>query len=372
MAVAVSYPAPLPAPRQRRGRGLVLLALWAVPAAVALGQIYIAQTLGGEPVDWPLALWTTVPNWALWALMTPAVAWLALRFAPGRVPVWQLVVAHGLGAALALGFHAVGNVAAFQIAGLPAQWTLGDIQTHYALRAHVNAVAYALVVAGTWAWAASRQRQAREAREAALRATLAETELGALRMQLRPHFLFNALHAVGATVRQGESEKAVSMLSSLGDLLRLSLEADGTDEIPLRRELDVLDRYLTLEQVRFSDRLTVSVEADDDARGALIPAWSLQPLVENALKHGIAPKPGPARLSVRARRDGDALVVEVEDDGIGPAASGARARTAGTGVGLANTRARLDALYGADASLTLAPGEGAGALATLTLPYRLA
>ncbi|MEL6615982.1 MAG: ATP-binding protein, partial [Bacteroidota bacterium] len=144
----------------------------------------------------------------------------------------------------------------------------------------------------------------------------------------------------------------------------------GTDEVPLRRELDILDRYLTLEKVRFADRLTVHVEADDDARGARVPAWMLQPLVENALKHGIAPKPGPAEIRVHASREDDRLVVRVQDDGIGPEAAGARGRTHGTGVGLANTRARLDALYGRDASLTLASGADGGAVATLSLPYR--
>lgn len=369
MAIALPVPS-AEATRPRPTRALLFLGLWLVPAAVALGQIVIERTLAGQAVDWPLALWTTIPNWALWALMTPAVAWLAMRFGPGKAPVWQIVAAHAAGGALALGFHAVGNVAAFQIAGLPAQWTVGDIQTHYALRAHVNAVAYAAIVAGTWAWAASRQRRMREAREVALRASLAEAELEALRMQLRPHFLFNALHAVGATVRNGEGDKAVTMLSSLGDLLRLSLESEGTDEVPLRRELDILDRYLALEKVRFADRLTVHVEADDDARSARVPAWMLQPLVENALKHGIAPKPGPATVRVHASREGDRLVVRVEDDGIGPEASGARGRTQGTGVGLANTRARLDALYGREASLTLASGDAGGAVATLSLPYR--
>ena len=375
MAIALPIPR-VDTPRQRPGWAAGLLALWLVPAAVALGQIYIEQTLGGEAIDWPLALWTTLPNWVLWALMTPAVAALAKRFAPGHAPVWQIAAAHVAGAALALGFHAVGNVAAFQLAGLPARWTVGDIEAHYQLRAHVNAVAYALVVAATWAWTASRQRREREAREAALRASLAEAELDALRMQLRPHFLFNALHSVGATVRQGESDRAVSMLASLGDLLRLSLESDGTDEVPLRRELDILDRYLALETARFADRLTVEVDAGDEARRALVPAWVLQPLVENALKHGVAPQPGPASIRVSAHREGERLVLAVHDSGPGPepsggpGASGARGLR-GTGVGLANTRARLDALYGAAAALTLTPGpDGAGTVARVALPYR--
>ena len=350
---------------------LGLLALWLVPAAVALGQIYIEQTLAGEAVAWNVALWTTLPNWVLWALLTPPVAALARRWAPGQAPVWQLAVVHAGGAALALGAHAVGNVAAFQLAGLPAAWTVTDVSTHYALRAHVNAVAYALIVAATWAWGAQRARRERERREAGLRAALAEAELHALRMQLRPHFLFNALHAVGATVRTGETDRAVTMLSRLAELLRLSLETDGADEVPLRRELDVVERYLDLERVRFQDRLAVEVDADAEARRGLVPTWALQPLVENAIKHGVAPRPGPARVRVEARRDGDRLHLSVHDDGPGPEGSASRAPS--TGVGLANTRSRLDALYGDAASLELRPGQdGAGTEARITLPYRTA
>jgi signal transduction histidine kinase len=348
--------------------GVAALALWMVPAAVALGQIYIEQTLAGQPVAWRLALWTTLPNWVLWALLTPPVAMLAQRWAPGRAPAWQIAAVHLAGGALALGAHAVGNVAAFRFAGLPAAWTVADLSTHYALRAHVNAVAYALVVASTWTWAMHRRQREREAREGLLRTALAEAELQALRMQLRPHFLFNALHAVGATVRKGEADRAVTMLSRLADLLRLSLETDGADEVTLRRELDVAERYLDLEAIRFQDRLTVAFDVEAGVQRARVPTWILQPLVENAVKHAVAPRTGPARLRIEARRLGDRLRLSVVDDGPGP---GAAAAAHSTGVGLANTAARLAALYGDEATLDLRPGPGGvGAEARVDLPYR--
>lgn len=346
-----------------------MAALWAVPAAVALGQVYIEQTLAGEPVAWRAALWTTLPNWALWALLTPAVVALAARFAPGRAPAWQIAVALAAGASAALAAHALGNVAAFRLAGLPSDWTWGTFQTHYALRFHVNVVAFGLVVAATWAVLALARAREREGREARLQAALAEAELRALKAQVRPHFLFNALHAVGATVRAGDGDGAVTLLRQLGDLLRASLESDRAAEVPLARELDVVEQYLAVERARVGRRLAVTWDVDDGARHALVPPWSLQPLAENAVKHGVASHSDAASLTVRARVEGDRLRLAVADDGPGPGGTASQ----GTGVGLSNLRARLDALYDGDARLTLRPGpDRRGAVAEIDLPLRTA
>ena len=360
-------PRVVPASWPHARTALIVAALWAVPAAVALGQISIEQTLAGEAVDWSTALWTTLPNWVLWALLTPAVVALAARFVPGRAPAWQIALALGVGGAVALAAHALGNVAAFRLGGLPSDWTWGTFETHYALRFHVNVVAFGLVVAATWALLALSRARDRDAREARLQAALAEAELRALRMQVRPHFLFNALHTVGATVRTGDGARAVTMLRQIGDLLRSSLESDGTPEVPLTREIDVLEQYLAIESARIGDRLDVVWDVEDAARQALVPPWTLQPLVENAVKYGVASHSEAARLGVRARVEGDRLRLTVEDDG--PGLNGTVA--GGTGLGLANVRARLDALYDGDASLTLRGGpDGNGAVAEVDLPHR--
>ena len=342
----------------------IVTALWAVPAVVALGQISIEQTLAGAAVDWRAALWTTLPNWVLWALMTPAVVALAARLEPGRAAPWRIAAGLAAGGALALAVHALGNVAAFRLAGLPSDWTWGTFETHYALRAPVNVFAFGFVVVATWGLRAVGRVRERQAYEARLEAELARAELAALRGKVRPHFLFNALHAVGATVRTGDADGAVTLLAQLGDLLRASLESDGATEVPLARELDVVRATLAIEHARIGDRLTVTLDVDDAVRAARVPPWSVQPLVENAVKHGVASHTDPAQITIRARADGGRLVVTVEDDGPGPGA----AATPGTGVGLANTRARLDALYGAAADLTLAARPGGGAVATLALP----
>lgn len=360
-----------PRPSPRGYAAFAAIALWTIPAAVALGQIYIEQTLAGQVVDWPIALWTTLPNWVIWALLTPPVMMLAQRWAPGEAPVWQLAAVHLGGAALALGAHAVGNVAAFQIAGLPAAWTFADISTHYTLRAHVNGIVYALIAVSTWTWMAHARQHEREMREVLLSRALAEAELAALRMQLRPHFLFNALHAVGSTVRKGESERAVSMLSRLADLLRLSLETDGADEVQLRRELDVAERYLDLESIRFQDRLTVDIDVDGALRNAMVPTWVLQPLVENAIKHGVSTRTEPSHVRIEAQRLGDKLRISVLDNGPGP--NNPSAAVPSTGVGLVNTRGRLAAMYGSLARLQLKAGpDGVGTEAVVELPFRLA
>ena len=349
---------------------LAVAALWAVPAAVALGQISIEQTLASEPVDWRTALWTTLPNWVLWAVLTPAVVALAARVGPAKSSVGRIVAVHAGGAALALAAHALGNVAAFRLAGLPSDWTWGTFQTHYALRFHVNLVVYGLIVAATWAAGALTRARERERREATLEADLARAELRALQMQVRPHFLFNALHAVGATVRKGEGDQAVALLGQLGDLLRSSLESDGAAEHALTREVEVLRQYLAVEAVRVGDRLEVVWDVAPEAERALVPAWVLQPLVENAVKHGVASHTEPAVLAVRADVEGAALRLAVEDDGPGLGATPPRRGGAGTGVGLANTRARLAALYGDAAALVLESGaDGRGVRAEVTLPF---
>ncbi|NNF58533.1 MAG: histidine kinase [Rhodothermaceae bacterium] len=347
---------------------LMVLGLWSIPAAVALGQAYLEQILTARPVDWHHTLWTTLPNWYLWAFLTPLVLVLARRFAPGRASVATLIPVHAAGLVGLLGLHALGSVAVFAIAGLPADWTWGTFWTHYTIRFHVNALAYGLAVAVVWTVDARQRAQERERNEAALRTELAEAELRALKMQLRPHFLFNTLHAIGATVRKGETDHAIGMLTRLGDLLRLALEHDGSQEVPLRQELDLLERYLDLEAIRFGDRLTTTIEADPEARAALVPSWIVQPLVENALKHAIAPDPGPGHIAIRARRETDRLIVDVQDSGPGLGRSMSRAPS--HGVGLANTRSRLAKLYGAAASLDLLSDDGL--CARLTLPYQQA
>jgi LytS/YehU family sensor histidine kinase len=213
------------------------------------------------------------------------------------------------------------------------------------------------------------QARERETLAARLAAQLAEARLGALRMQLNPHFLFNSLNAITVLVRDRNTAAASRMLELLSGVLREVLRAGETHETTLAAELEFLERYLAIEHVRFSDRLRPRIEADPAIAGAALPRFLLLPLVENALRHGIARRADAGVLAIDARREGADLVLTVRDDGPGltPVVPGVALGSGG--VGLANTRARLAALYGERASLHIANAEGGGVVATVRLPY---
>jgi two-component system LytT family sensor kinase len=199
-----------------------------------------------------------------------------------------------------------------------------------------------------------------------LRARLAEAQLGALRMQLNPHFLFNTLNAV-ATLVESDPKGVRRMIARLSDLLRHTLEKTSEQEIIVTREIELVRRFVEIMEVRFQGSLDVRIEVDPAAADALVPNMILQPLVENAFRHGVSQLGAGGRVTIRVRRDGDDVVLSVRDNGPGPAST-----TGGTGVGLANTRARLDQLYGARYFFSLHPApDGTGAVAEIRLPYHV-
>ncbi|MEL6616081.1 MAG: histidine kinase [Bacteroidota bacterium] len=214
-------------------------------------------------------------------------------------------------------------------------------------------------------------RDARDERERALVAEgLAhEARLEALRYQLNPHFLFNTLNVLSTLIAEERTRDAGRMVARLSDFLRLTLERGMAAEIPLAEELDFVRRYLDVERIRFGDRLQTDVEADPDALSARVPPLLLQPLVENALRHGVLSREDGGSVRVEARRVGERLLLRVEDDGSGPpSASGAR----GPGVGLVNVRARLEAAFGGGATLRLDRRDGGGTVARIDAPFRTA
>src|SRR5690606_13388878 len=235
----------------------------------------------------------------------------------------------------------------------------------------IELVTYFALVGAYHAYEYARRYRERETetaqlalRASQLEASLSRANLDSLRMQLNPHFLFNTLNAISVMAMKGERQGVVRMLTLLGDMLRLSL--DHTQQVfSLREELEILDRYLEIEQVRFRDRLTLEREVDPETLDAEVPSLLLQPLVENALRHGIARRAGPGTVRVEAHIvDGETLELRVLDTG--PGIGGAPSAN-GTGVGLANTRARLRQLYGERQELALATRPEGGACATVRL-----
>lgn len=199
---------------------------------------------------------------------------------------------------------------------------------------------------------------------------LVQAELDTLKLQLSPHFLFNALNSAVALIGS-DREAAEKMVSELSEFLRMVLSGSMENEVPLDRELELLQHYLRIQRVRFQDKLNVEFDISDEARRAMVPSLLLQPLLENAIRHGIGPRATPGRIWVSAHRAGDMLAMQVVDDGVGANARRSRERSRGTGLGLANTATRLIHLYADAHQFEAAPREGGGFAVKLLIPFRL-
>jgi LytS/YehU family sensor histidine kinase len=228
----------------------------------------------------------------------------------------------------------------------------------------------ALAIENARLYRATREAQDRVLREAQLESQLARARLDALRAQLNPHFLFNALNLVAMLVRRGANDEALNTIISLSELLRRVLAVGTTLEVSLREEVTLVERYLEVERVRFRDRLTANVSIPPPVLDARVPGLLLQPLVENAIKHGFADTDGPGCVDIVARRDGRNLILSVSDDGRGVPTNWDSSRT--TGLGLANLRERLARMYDTDYRLDLRRGDHGGAVVEVLIPYRTA
>ncbi len=353
----------------RRVATLQVFVVASLLGLIAAGQHNLTmRSDGGDTRLWH-ALVMGMPYWYLWALFLPFVAWSVRRFplsrenwlAPATLQLGFALIATLLHSLLEMGVqHGLGIAHAsfgmFTMFSLSrAFWTLPT-----------NLLAYLAILGTVIAADSTRRARQGELAAAALEAELAESRLRALRSQLNPHFLFNAMNSIAMLVRKRENETAVTMIAGLSDLMRSFLDERPPQEVPLREELAFVERYLAVEQLRFQDRLRVSVSADARALDAYVPNLVLQPVVENALKHGIARRAAAGHLTISAQTSNGTLVLEVTDDGPGPEPAG----ELGSGVGLRNVRARLQHLYGSDQRFALTRRPEGGAVATLTLPYR--
>jgi LytS/YehU family sensor histidine kinase len=227
-----------------------------------------------------------------------------------------------------------------------------------------DAFIYAAVLAIATALGYQRRLRERELRAAQLEAQLALAQVQALKMQVHPHFLFNTLHAITVLIRE-DPAAATRVVTRLGDLLRLTLSRATTAQVSFRRELEIRTLYLEIERMRFQDRLEIAYDVQAATLGALVPDLILQPLVENAIKHGVSPNAGTGRIELRSRRDGEWLALEVRDNGPG-IIDGRRTRD---GIGLTTTRARLERLYGERHTLALENLPEGGCVARISIPF---
>jgi signal transduction histidine kinase len=339
--------------------GLVL-GFWTALALLFGTQIQLINRgiLGGGG-SWSDALAWSFSYWFAWAALAPLVVWLSRLFLREGTSFWVSLQLH-LPACFLLSFA---HLAVLLFATRATHVVSEPLRAVYAVHMQWNVVIYWVLVGATHAFHYYERFRERELRASQLEAELAQAQLHRLRAQLHPHFLFNALNAI-STLIETDPEAADRMLSQLAGLLRESLREDAPHEVSFRDELSFLDRYLEIEKTRFPDRLSVALDIDPAILDARVPHLLLQPLVENAIRHGIARRAGAGRIEIRAWRENGYLRLEVEDNGPGLR----EPESPGKGIGLANTRARLERLHGQKTLLTLRGLPEGGAVASVTLP----
>jgi two-component system LytT family sensor kinase len=347
-----------------------ILSGWAFVGLVLSLEIYFNNRAGmkmGEADFMDVA----IPQFGravMWALMAP----LILRM-QSKMPLNRGKWAGGMGFHLAMSFvvmatYYLGRILAYAIFwGEPLSdfWAV-SLSSFYG-RNIIDMAYYWAVLGFGYSLEIYRRYKSEELRSAQLEARLVETELKALREQLRPHFLFNTMNTIAVLVREGRNDDAVTLIARLSSLLRMSLDNIRVQEVTLSQEMDFLNRYIEIQQTRFSDRLSVHVAIEPAAMEARIPNLLLQPLVENAILHGVVPKGRPGLVEVRGWIADGQLHLEVRDDGPGLGAGPARAKE---GIGLTNTRERIAKIYGAHGHLSLRSEPGRGVSVQIILPCR--
>jgi LytS/YehU family sensor histidine kinase len=357
----------------------VILFVTATALALFFGaQIYFSSASIHRDVSWAQALYWSFTDWYEFALLAPITFWICRRFRLERRSWLKTALIYLLGGLVVSGIHAVLCALADVLQGW---WTAKpfvftkSLRGILANRTHYNLAVYAVTVCAWYAWDYYRKLREREVQTAELTARLAQAQLQALRMQLNPHFLFNALNAVSSLMLK-DVVAANKMISRLGDLLRLTLEKSDQPEVALRQEIEFLRRYLEIEQIRFGDRLQLKLDLEPSTLEAAVPNLILQPLVENAIRHAIEPREAAGQLELRSVRDNGRLVLQVSDNGPGPIPETTPAEETSNGtrerIGLNNTRERLRKLYGENHQFALSANAMGGLTASLSIPFKTA
>jgi len=303
----------------------------------------------------------------LWVALTPVAIWMSRSF---RIEGGQRFKSLSIHFVASLVFLLV-HVLIYSVIAIPFGWYahLTPSWDRYLILVLMftpsNVMFYWGVVVIEHALDYYQKLQERDLRASQLETQLAQSQLQVLKMQLHPHFLFNTLNAISALIRESPDE-AEEMVSRLGDLLRMTLETAGLQEVSFKEELQFLKHYLDIEQTRFQDRLKIEMVIEPETLDGLVPSMILQPLVENSLRHGVAPRPEGGCIKIKAWRDNSLLRLEVEDDGPGLCGDAPLKER----VGLTNTRARVRNLYGDEHGLRLRNAAGGGLVVSLSIPFR--
>ena len=345
---------------------LASLAFWTAVGLVFAGQFALMQLGSDRRMPLHQLVVGELVSWVPCALLTPAIVAAALRVRAAGLPLPRVLLFHLIGAAL---FVVVGGALMGTVENL-LPWTRPETALAAAGSGILrylgpDLLIYCQVVAATEAFAHAWESRRRGIAVATYARQLAEARLHVLSAQLQPHFLFNTLHAISALVYE-DPARAERLLARLSEMLRLTLRSGTRVETTLEEELALLRRYAEIQEARYGERLRVAFEVEPGVRGAMVPRLILQPLVENAIRHGITRRITPGRVDVRAWEGGGRLHLAVCDDGVGLPTS------LREGVGLGITRARLRQLYGTEQRVDLRSPPGGGAVCALSIPLRLA
>jgi len=346
---------------------MLVSAAWIVPALLGAVDTLAQQQLWGGPPVSPARLIFAGADWFLYAFLTPLVFAIARHWPLTRPHLARRAILHlAFSLLFCVAWAGAGTLLKLLLSSQPLEGGTGLSFASWIFTTLPFGVAVYLAMVGIeHAIRYFTEARDRDLQVARLSEQLAGARFAALQAQLNPHFLFNTLNTITVLVRDGDTAAATRMVEQLSDILRRTLNRHRANEVPLAEELELVRQYLAIEQARFSDRLHPAFVVDEAALAGAVPGFALQHLVENAVRHGIARRPEAGRLMVTARREGDALLLSVTDDGPG----------AGTGIappghGIQNTRDRLDALYGEGASLALSAASPVGTVATLRIPWR--
>ena len=359
-----------------RSRPVWLAAMWAAIALFFTAQGALVHLAARSPLDREWDVLHPLVYWLTWAAASPVIVWAAERYRLERGAMAAALARHAVfmvavpvvqtTAAFAVHWGVLRATGVVRVPGLLA-WL--DARGPSLLWWMLAGLLYYWLTVGVY-YAFAYQRLYHEARlaTARLEADVSSARLTALAAQLQPHFLFNTLNSI-SVLTQEDPPRARQVLLRLGDLLRASLDRQGRPEVPLAEELRLTDDYLEIQRVRFGERLGIRVDVEPAARTGMVPALVLQPLVENAIRHGVETRPEGGAIAIHARRAGATLRLSVSDDGPGLGPNGGPARE---GVGLVTTRARLAQLYGDAQRLTLSGAPGGGCAVHIELPFRAA
>lgn len=338
-------------------------AFWTVIGLSFAFQFYISSAKAGLDVSWKQAVGYALGDWYVFALLSIPVVWMAGRF---QFESGKRLLSLAIHIPFSLIFSLAYMVLRAWIGTWQSEASFADAFQPLLVKTwHFNLLIYWVIVAVSFAFDYYGKFRERELRAAELEKRLVEAKLHALQMQLNPHFLFNSLHSISALMHQ-DVEAADRMVVRLSDLLRAALDNSGAQEVTLRNELKFLQSYLEIEQIRFGSRLTVKTDVPPDLLEARVPNLILQPLIENAIRHGIEPHAKAGRVELRAQLVDGALVLDVWDNGAGVT----DATAVNEGIGLSNTRARLQTLYGNAHKFELGNRPEGGLRVRLTIPLQ--